>query len=125
MKKWKKRMVALSLALVLTMGMTLTVSARTTGEAHESGEYSSGIYYANLVMRYDYTMASLSYTPESPSDATTVRLEGNAWDRYGTAYPLNSIGTNSCSDTVNRGELQSSRCDYYIGGRNVEYLAVG
>ena len=38
MKKWKKRMVALSLALVLTMGMTLTVSARTTGEAHESGE---------------------------------------------------------------------------------------
>ena len=125
MKKWKKRMVALCMVLVLTMGMTLTVSARTTGEAHESGEYSSGIYYANLVMRYDYTMASLSYTPESPSDATTVRLEGNAWDRYGTAYPLNSIGTNSCSDTVNRGELQSSRCNYYIGGRNVKYLAVG
>lgn len=125
MKKWKKRMVALSLALVLTMGMTLTVSARTTGEAHESGQYGSGIYFANLVMRYDYTMASLSYTPESPSDATSVMVKGYAWDRYGTAYPLSNIGTNSCSDTVDRGELQSSRCNYYIGGSNVEYLAVG
>ena len=118
-------MVALSLALVLTMGMTLTVSARTTGEAHESGEYSSGIYYANLVMRYDYTMASLSYTPESPSDATTVMVRGSAWAIDGTEYTLYNIGTNSCSDTVNKGELQSSRCNYSIGGRNVEYLAVG
>ena len=125
MKKWKKRMVALSLALVLTMGMTLTVSARTTGEAHESGEYSSGIYYADLVMRYDYTMASLSYTPESPSDATTVMVRGSAWAIDGTEYTLYNIGTNSCSDTVNKGELQSSRCNYYIGGRNVKYLAVG
>ena len=125
MKKWKKRMVALCMVLVLTMGMTLTVSARTTGEAHESGEYSSGIYYANLVMRYDYTMASLSYTPESPSDATTVRVEGNAYKIGGAAYRIYAIGTNSCSDTVTEGEMQSSRCNYYIGGRNVKYLAVG
>ena len=76
-------------------------------------------------MRYDYTMASLSYTPESPSDATTVMVRGSAWAIDGTEYTLYNIGTNSCSDTVNKGELQSSRCNYYIGGRNVKYLAVG
>ena len=81
MKKNAKRLFAVILSLAMVCGSMLTVNAASTTRF---GEYGGGSYSTNLTIQTDrnYVSASVSCSPESPSDV--YNRQGNVPD----AVPL-------------------------------------
>lgn len=122
MKKNAKRLFAVILSLAMVCGSMLTVNAASTTRF---GEYGGGSYSTNLTIQTDrnYVSASVSCSPESPSDVYSVRLLGNARSAKTGLYDVfqASGAYNSCY-TQKPGEYVYASCAYYIGGSQVEFM---
>lgn len=107
----------------MIFGSMLTVNAATTTQ---SGEYGGAYYSASLTLvSGSHVSASLSCTPESPSDVYTVRVNG--WARSftdGTDHVVQAFGSyNSCYKQL-VGYYANIRCGFYIGATQVEYMTL-
>lgn len=120
MRKNAKRILTLGLSLVMIFGSMLTVNAATS---IQHGEYGGDAYSAAMTLvSYSHVSASLSCTPESPSDVYSVRVDGLARSNFdGYDYVVQAFGNNSCYRQLS-GDYENIRCDYYIGITQVEYM---
>lgn len=119
MKKYKK-MSVLILALIMIFGSAIHVNAATTTQI---GEYGSGTYSVALTIEpSSHASASVSYTPESPSDTASVRLQGYAYTSAGNSFSLAASGSYNSCYARRAGAFVSATCNYYVESSYVEYL---
>ena len=83
------------------------------------------IVLTNLTIQTDrnYVSASVSCSPESPSDVYSVRLLGNARNAQTGLYDvLQASGFYNNCYTQKPGEYVYASCAYYIEGSQVEFM---
>lgn len=119
-EKERKKDSCLRVIVGYDFGSMLTVNAATS---IQHGEYGGDAYSAALTLvSYSHVSASLSCTPESPSDVYSVRVDGLARNNFdGYDYVVQAYGNNSCYRQLS-GDYENIRCGYYIGITQVEYM---
>lgn len=122
MKKWKKRMVALSLALVLTMGMTLTVNAASATPV--TGSIFGYAYRGTLDVTASYVRAVFTGDAEISNEATPdtpwLEIYGRVVDGQDVRATILGEGVKSCSFyQTYTGGVTYGFCHYKLEGAEV------
>lgn len=120
-------MVALSLALVLTMGMTLTVSAASVSDSGEDGS----IKYTTHLTTFENTVAipntgyargsmdAYDEEPSAPSIFTRVYID--MYNMYGSSTTFSKYGYGGCTLTTSSISYPARAVGrYWIEGHEVD-----
>ena len=113
---WQKRVKPLLAAVILIIGSTCMVNAKTV-----QGEYAGGTFEAMLDIGPMYAAVGLSYQPESPSDALYTMVNGVVLEATGDNWIVGISGYNGCYHSMS-GLYVSGNCNYVVGTTTVASL---